>query len=176
MKRYFLLAAVSVSVGLFGTSACKKDVPAAPEAGAVAEPEAEAGPAEAETAAAPEEDAAPAATLSAAPTPVATAAKVAAKTEPVKEGGPFQGTYKCFGNMKVTQKGNSVEVRTFPGKQDGYSTISCNASGDVCTGTVTEFKGGAAAGKRGAVLTRSGAGDITYKGDGETKATFCKKQ
>lgn len=170
MKRYLVLAAVSISIGLlFGTSACKKDVPAAPEAGAAA---VDAAPAETVVATA-EVDAGTATPL--ATTTVKPVAKASASAVTVA-GGAFQGTYKCFGNMTVTQKGNAVEVRTFPGKNDGYSTISCTVNGDTCDGTATEFKGGAAAGKKGAHLTRNPAnGDITYKGDGEPKATFCRK-
>lgn len=173
MKRYLLLAAVSLSTGLlFGTSACKKEIPGAPEAG-VAEVDAAAAPVE--TAAVVDPDAGAA-------TPLATATVVKTAVKPVASasavaaaGGPYQGTYRCFGNMAVTQKGNAVEVRTFPGKNDGYSTISCTANGDVCEGTVTEFKGGAAAGKRPARITRNSSGDLTYKGEGEAKPTFCRK-
>lgn len=170
MKRYLVLAAVTLSTGLlFGTSACKKDVPGAPEAGAAV---VDAAPAE--TVATAEVDAGTAAPLTT--TVVKPVAKVDAGTTAVAAaGGPYQGTYKCFGNMVVTQKGNAVEIRTFPGKNDGYTTISCTANGDACEGTATEFKGGAAAGKKGAHITRSAAGDITYKGDGENKPTFCKK-
>lgn len=89
-------------------------------------------------------------------------------------GGPWQGTYKCFGGMVVTQSGNAVSMRTNPGKPD-FGTVACTANGDTCDGRISEFRNNNPSGVKGVHITRSSSGDITYKGDGETKATFCKK-
>jgi hypothetical protein len=158
----FTLAVVPASL-VFGTG-CKK-VPPVPEAGVMdAAVDMDAGAADAAVD--------PTAMLDAtAPLTTATATHTAVAT-----GGPFQGSYKCFGNMSVSQNGNAVTARLFPGDSKTYSILVCSVSGgNDCEGKVTSYTNGKAGEVRTASLKRNDKGDLTYRGQNETQPTLCRK-
>ncbi len=170
MKPYFLLVLASVipAVLAIGASGCKKPDLTVSDAGDAA--------VEVEAAAPVVEDAG----AEAAAAPLATATATAAKTAAAPTGGVFQGTYRCFGGMKVTQSGNSVTARLQPGNDAAYSTVTCTVSGDRCEGTASSYtkakdKPAKAFETRKATLKRSANGDLTYQASGEAQPTNCHK-
>lgn len=169
MKRYLLPI---LALTLASSTGCKKTVPTV-EAGAM-----DAATADMADAAMPvaEVDAGPAPTLATAK-PVATVKHDAGVDAGHTAASDFAGTYTCFGGMTVVQTGSTVSARMFPAKTDNYSTLSCQAAGDTCTGKTTPYTAGKPGEVHDATFTRNPTnGNLTYKGVGEGGSTLCRKK
>jgi len=98
---------------------------------------------------------------------------------------PFNGTYRCFGGMKLEQAGRIVTSTIHKGTTD--TIIACTAGSTTCTGTVREIQ--TTRGKAPKVmhvkpvtLTLTKSGDVVYvvgsadKKAGKGEQTFCPRR
>lgn len=125
------------------------------------------------------EDAAPEASTDDAGTDAEAPAPTASGTGKAAAGGPWAGTYKCFGGMHLAQSGSHV-TSTMKDTSTTDTVLSCNVSGDKCNGTIQDVshpkgKPTKVLRTRKIVLQREANGDVSYRPE-STEPTFCRRQ